>query len=132
MLTVTPSLGMAVIFENGGIASGGMSALLEVDLSRAWLRWGAFAAVRGIGVGCANGCDLGGRAIGLGVSVVLRGVGVGGGVGLLNRSEAWHVQPHGQLSVGRRRLRAQVRIEIPEDTDGVHVPFLLGFRIPVG
>ena len=67
-LTVTPSVGMGVIPDNGELASGGMTTFLEIDLSRARWRWSVFAAVRGIGVGCSDGCDSGGQGFGLGIS----------------------------------------------------------------
>ena len=131
-LTVTPSVGMGVIPDNGELAFGGMTTFLEIDLSRARWRWSVFAAVRGIGVGCSDGCEFGGQAVGVGIAYLLGGVAVGGGLGGLHRSAEWHVQPHGQLSFEQGVFRAQLRIEIPEGIEGVHVPMLVGFRIPVG
>ena len=130
-LTVTPSLGFGVIPENGGLSSEGLTTLLEIDLSRARWRWSVFAAVRGIGVACSDGCESGGQAFGLGLSFLLGGVAVGGGLGGLHRSAKWHVQPHGQLSFAKGVVRLQLRVEVPEGTDGVHVPMLVGLRIPI-
>ena len=98
-LTVTPSIGMAAITRHGNLESGGMSAFLEVDVHGASLLWSAYAGQRGIGVGCSDGCELGGQSIGIGVSYVLGSVRAGGGGGLLRRAKGWHVQPYGQLSV---------------------------------
>lgn len=131
-LTVTPSVGMAVITRNGNLESGGMTAIVEIDLHSAPLRWSVYAAVRGIGVGCSDGCDLGGRAVGGGISYLLGRIGVGGGVGLLRRSAEWHLQPHGQLSVVSGVLRVQLRLEVPESVGGVHIPLLFGLQVPVG
>ena len=131
-LEVTPSVGMAAITRNGNLESGGMSALMEIDLRSASLSWSAYASTRGIGAGCSNGCDLGGKAFGVGTSYLFGSIGVGGGVGLLRRSAEWHVQPHGRLSVVRGALRFQVRLEAPEGVGGVHVPVLFGWRIPIG
>ena len=130
--TVTASVGMGVIVDSGDLESGGMSALLEIDLSHARVRWSVFASVRGIGGACANGCDLSGQTFGAGLSYLIGRVGVGGGVGLLHRSERWHIHPHGQLSVRLGVFRAQVRVEDSEGTQGVHVPILLGLQLPVG
>ena len=109
-----------------------MSTLLEVDVSRARWRWSVFAAVRGIGAGCSDGCDLGGQSVGAGVSYLLGAVAVGGGLGGLHRSVGWHLQPHGQLSFERGAFRAQVRVQVPDVGDGVHIPLLFGLRIPIG
>ena len=131
-LTITPSVGMAVIGDNGHLASGGMSAIVEIDLQGTSLRWGVSAAVRGIGIWCSDGCDLGGHAVGAGISYLLGAIGVGGGVGLLHRSAGWLVQPHGQLSLVRGRLRLQLRLEVPEGVDRVHILLLFGLQVPVG
>ncbi len=130
--TVTPSLGMGVIVDDGELESGGLSALLEIDLTHARVRWSVFAAVRGIGVACADGCNLSGQTFGAGFSYLFGRVGVGGGAGLLHRSGRWHLHPHGQLSVELGVFRAQLRVEDSEGTEGVHFPILLGLKLPVG
>ena len=130
--TITPSVGMGGILDNGDLESGGMSVLLEIDLSQSRLRWSLFGEVRGIGVGCADGCDLSGQTIGAGVSYLLGRVGVGGGVGFLHRSAGWNLQPHGQLSVALGVFRTQLRLEASEGTGGMHVPLLFGLQLPVG
>lgn len=131
-LTVTPSIGMAAITRHGNLESGGMSAFLEVDLHSASLLWSAYAGQRGIGVDCSDGCELGGQSIGVGVSYILGSVRAGGGGGLLRRANEWHVQPYGQLSVVIGVVRLQVRLEVPQGVDGVHVPLLFGLQLPVG
>jgi hypothetical protein len=130
-LTITPSLGFAAIGDNGHLASGGMIAMVEMDLNRPPFRWSTYLATRGVGIGCSDGCDLGGQSIGVGVSYVLGPVGLGGGMGLLHRSAGWLVQPHGQISASRGILRLQLRVEVPEGLDDIHVPLLLGLQIPV-
>ena len=131
-LAVIPSVGMAAIPDNGHLASGGMTALLEIEISRAGWRWSVFGEARGIGVGCSDGCDMGGQAAGVGLSRVFGAVAVGGGLGGLHRSSGWHVQPHGQLSFAKGSFRAQLRVEVPHGTDGTHFPILAGLTIPVG
>jgi len=131
-LTVTPSLGMGVLVDSGDLESGGMSALLEIDLAHARVRWSVFASARGIGAWCSNGCDRSGQTFGAGLSYLIGRVGVGGGVGLLRRSGRWHVHPHGQVSVALSVFRAQLRVEDSEGTEGLHVPILLGLQLPVG
>ena len=131
-LTLTPSLGLGAILDRGNLESGGAEALLEVELTRSRLRWSVFGAVRGIGVGCSHGCDFSGESLGVEVSYLLGRVGVGGGVGLLHRSGEWHLQPHGQLSIGYGIFRAQLRVEVPQGVDGVFVPILFGLQVPVG
>lgn len=130
-MTITPSVGMAVILGDGDLWSGGMTTLLEIDLTRLRWRWSLFAAASGIGVGCSDGCELGGESVGGGISYRFGGFAVGGGLGGLHRSTGWHVQPHGLLSFDRGVFRAQLRVELPERTDGAHAPILVGFRIPV-
>ena len=105
--------------------------LLEIDLSQTRVRWSVFVAARGIGAGCSDGCDLSGQTIGAGLSYLLGRVGVGGGVGLLHRSEGWHLHPHGQLSLALGVFRAQLRLEASEGTDGMHVPLLIGLQLPL-
>ncbi len=131
-LTLTPSVGIGAILDRGNLESGGAEALLEVELTRSRLRWSVFAAIRGIGVECSDGCDLSGESLGVGVSYLLDRVGVGGGVGLLHQSGQWHFQPHGQLSIAHGIFRAQLRVEVPQGVDGVFVPILFGLQIPVG
>lgn len=130
-LTITPSLGFAAIGDNGHLASGGMTATVEMGLKRPPFQWSVYLATRGIGIGCSDGCDLGGQSIGVGVSYLWGAVGLGGGMGLLHRSAGWLVQPHGQLSMNRGILRLQLRAEVPEGLDDVHLPLLLGIQIPV-
>lgn len=131
-VTVTPSIGLAAMTRNGSLESGGMSAYLEVDVHDASLLWSAYAGQRGIGVGCSDGCELGGQSIGLGVSYVLGNLRAGGGLGLLRRRSGWHVQPYGQLSVVHGMLRIQLRLEVPQGVNGVHVPLLFGLQLPIG
>lgn len=131
MVTVTPSIGLATMTRNGSVESAGMSAYLEVDLRDNSLIWSAYVSQRGIGVGCSDGCELGGRGIGLGGSYLFGNFRAGGGIGLLRRSRAWHTQPYGQVSVVRGALRVQVRLEVPRGVGGVHVPLLFGFQLPV-
>ena len=131
-LTVTPYVGMAVIPDNGHLASGGMTTLLEIEVNHASWRWSVFGEARGIGVSCSDGCDMGGQAVGIGISRIVGTVAVGGGLGGLHRSSGWHVQPHGQLSFSKGVFRAQLRVEVPNGTDGTHFPLLAGLGIPVG
>lgn len=120
-----------MVTDNGHLASGGLTVLVELDVARAPWEWSVFAEVRDIGVECADGCETGGEAAGVGVSYVRSGFGVGGGLGALHRSLGWHIQPHGKLSFTRGIFRAQVRAELPEDAGGAHYPILVGLRIPL-
>ena len=128
--TATPSLGFAAITRNGTLESGGMTILAEVDLHTTHLRWTVFTAIRGLGVSCSDGCDLGGRSAGVSVSYLRGPLGIGGGVGLLRRSAEWHLQPHGQVSLARGRFRVQLRLEVPRGVGGISIPALVGLSLP--
>lgn len=131
-LTVTPSVGFGMVANNGRLESGGMSTLLQIDLSGSSVRWGVFGSVRGIGVGCSNGCDLSGQALGSEMTFLLGDVGVGAGLGLIHRFTGWHAQPHGKLSLDVGALRMQLRVEV--SSGGylrTYIPLLLGRPIHV-
>ncbi len=67
-LTLTPSVGIGAILDRGHLESGGAVVLLEVELTRSRLRWDVFAAIRGVGISCSDGCDSSGASLGAGVS----------------------------------------------------------------
>jgi len=130
--TVIPSVGFGAVFDSGHPESGGMSTLIQIEMSGDRLRWGLFASVRGIGVGCTDGCDLSGRALGAEIAFLVGRVGIGPGLGLIHRFTGWHVQPHGQLSLLLGTLRVQLRVEVSSGSNGVHVPLLVGRQIRIG
>lgn len=128
---VSPYVGIGPIIDHGSLVSWTGNVLVEVDLTRAPLRWSLFGSVRGIGASCADGCDLDGEGLGFGVAYLFGAVGVGGGIGLLHQSSSWYGQPHAMLTVERGAFRAQLRAEIPQGGYGVSFPVLFGFRLPV-
>jgi len=132
LLTVTPSVGFGAVFDGGHPESGGMSTLIQIEMNRDRLRWGLFASVRGIGVGCSDGCDLSGKALGAEIAFLMGRVSVGPGLGLIHRFTGWHAQPHGQLSFPLGTLRVQLRVEVASGSNGLHVPLLLGRQIRIG
>lgn len=141
-VAVTPSLGLAVAPDDGRLASGGVTALLEVDGRRAGWRATLYGEAGGLGVGCEAGdalpgrptsdaCEVGGRALGVGLARLLGPVGVGAGLGALHRSSGWRAQPHGEVSFERGRLRVQLRVEVSGGRYDVHLPVLVGLTLPV-
>lgn len=137
--SVTPSIGLAMIAnasprDGTDLESGGATIQLEVDLRTSAWNWSAYVARRGLGVGCSHGCAP--RAISAtGIGVARRfgpfsaGGGLGGGYG--HESGQWHLQPHAQVSWTSSRIMLQTRFEFPSDTKIMHVPILVGFRVPI-
>jgi hypothetical protein len=143
-VTATPSVGFAMVPDDGRVASGGLTMLLELELRAGGWAWGVYGEARGIGVGCEPGdalpfgpqtsdrCDVGGQAVGVSVSRAFGAVAVGGGLGGFRQPAGWHVQPHGQLSVSTGVFRFQVRFEVPKGTVRAQLPILVGIRLPLG
>lgn len=127
-LEVVPSVGFAAITRNGRLESGGMSALLEVDATAGQVRVTGYLGAHGIGVGCSDGCDLGGYSVGAALSYVRGPVAAGVGMGTIRRSAAWHAHPHLQVVVTSGRLRFQARLEVPRSTNDLSIPLLVGIR----
>ena len=131
-LTFVPSVGFAAIADNGHVASGGMPAVAEMEIRSGRAALTAYAATRGIGVSCSDGCDRGGQSLGAYLSLAAGPLGLGAGIGALHRSAGWRAQPHGRVWWDRGLVRLQVRVEVPDGWDDVHVPLLVGLRMPVG
>lgn len=131
-IAVSPYAGIGPIIDHGSLVSWSAHVFVEIDLTRAPLRWSLFGSIRGIGAACADGCDLDGESLGLGVTYLFRSFGVGGGMGLFRQSSSWYAQPHAVLSTGHGAFRTQVRVEVPLGAYGVTFPILLGFRLPIG
>lgn len=141
-LLIVPSVGFGYLIDGGDLESAGMSVLLEVGSSGADYRWQAFAAIRGIGVGCSaaveashgssEDCGPGGESFGAEVVRQFGRAGVGAGIGMLHREAGWSVQPHGKLTVWPGRFQVQLRLELSDGLDEIHAPMLVGLRLPVG
>ena len=127
----SPYAGIGPIFDHGSLVAWSANVFLEMDMTRAPLRWSSFGSVRGIGAECADGCDLDGESLGLGVTYLVGNFGVGGGIGLFHQSGSWYAQPHAMLSAGRGAFRTQLRVEVPQGAYGVSFPILFGFRLPI-
>lgn len=126
---VTPSVGFATIPRGGLLESGGLTLLLEAQVVRDGWGWGGYATARGFGVACSDGCDRGGQSLGVQMSRSRGDLTIGGGMGALHRADGWHVQPHGHLSLARGRFVVQLRVEAPADTEGLHIPLLVGMPL---
>lgn len=133
----TPSVGFGYVLEDGSLESGSLSFLAEFDWESTAYRLGAFGAVRAGAASCADGIggscrDLTGESLGVSGSRLVGDLGFGVGIGLVHREfSGWRVQPHAALSVSPGVLRVQLRVEFPEGTDDIHLPLLMGIRIPL-
>lgn len=90
---VSPYVGIGPIFEHGSHIAWSGNAFLEIDVTRIPLRWSLFGSVRGLGAACADGCDLSGQGLGVGVTYLRRSFGLGVGMGMLHQSGSWYAQP---------------------------------------
>ena len=126
-ISLSPYVGIGPIIDHGSLVAWSANVLVELDLTRTPWRWSLFGSLRGIGAACADGCDLSGAGLGLGVTYLLGGFGVGGGMGLLPQSGSWYAQPHAMVTTSRGAFRAQLRMEVPQGAYGMSFPVLIGF-----
>lgn len=131
-VSVTPSGGIGPVFDHGAFVSFNGTVHLELDVTRGPWRWSAFASARGIGARCDDGCDLGGTAVGAGLTIVEGRVGLGGGLGALRQSDGWHALPHLSVVAESGPLRVQARLDWPRGGYGVFLPVLVGVPLPSG
>jgi hypothetical protein len=128
---VVPSLGLGVVRRNGQWGSAGLEAALDLEYARNGWRWGAYGSIRGVGVGCSEGCfEDEGATVAMGGSRSVGRVWIGGGAGVMKRFGEWRLAPYGRISVDAAPVRLDLRIELPREGGvSVYAPFLVG--IPV-
>ena len=129
---LVPSLGFGFVEENRDWRSGGAEAGVELEYGHDAWRWSGQASVRGLGLGCSEGCYGGGPAIALGVSRALGPVWAGAGAAVIEHVEEWHPLPFGRLAVDRGPARFELRVEVPRlSAINVYLPIVLALPIRV-
>jgi hypothetical protein len=126
---VVPFVGLGAARDNGTWGSGGAEVALDVEYGDADWRGTASGSIRGLGMGCSEGCIDDGGSAALGGARSLRAVWLGAGLGVMKYRE-WHLRPYARISLDVAPVRFDVRVELPREAGrSVYVPILIGIPI---